>query len=151
MTTKWKALIIDDNPDIRWVLCRVLAKHDVETVEAQDGEEGIKLLDRESFDIVVTDVSMPKADGFAALEHARKLSPNTPVVMISGSWSSEQKALARKLGATRTLNKPIEIASFGKAIEGILTSRTSTHTGRLQQKGSVNKKVGIIRAAAALV
>lgn len=117
-----KALIIDDSEDIRWVLCRALEKHNVETVEARDGEDGIELLD-EDFDVVVTDVSMPKADGFAVLRHARELYPNMPVVMISGSWSNDERASARELGATRILDKPIDIASFGRTIKEVLAAR----------------------------
>lgn len=120
MTAKWKALIIDDSADIRLIFSRALTMHDVETVEAQDGEDGIERLSSESFDVVVTDVSMPKADGFEALRHARKVSPSMPVVMVSGSWSSDQKEMARELGATRMLDKPIDIASFWRAIEEVL-------------------------------
>jgi len=118
---RWKALVIDDSADIRWILQSVLAIHDIETVEARDGEDGIELLD-EDFDVVVTDVSMPKADGFAVLRHARELYPDMPVVMISGSWSSDKRASARELGATLTLDKPIDVTSFGRTIVEVLSA-----------------------------
>jgi len=118
---RWKALVIDDSADIRWILQSVLAIHDIETVEARDGEDGMELLD-EDFDVVVTDVSMPKADGFAVLRHARELYPDMPVVMISGSWSSDERASAQELGATRILDKPIDVTSFGQTIEEVLAA-----------------------------
>jgi len=85
---KIRILVIDDEESVRSVLSRILTqvKHQVDV--AKDGEEGIKLFHEGEFDIVLTDLGMPGMSGWDVCREIKKMSPQTPVGMITG-WGME--------------------------------------------------------------
>src|SRR5262245_60194501 len=102
-----RILIIDDEPDLRSAFARMLTseEHDVET--AASAEEGLELLDRMSFDLVLTDLSMPRVDGFELLTRMRQRGDVTPALVILGAGTVEHAVRAIKLGALDFLEKPL--------------------------------------------
>lgn len=104
-------LVIDDDHLVRLLLRETLhgAGHTVRT--AGDGRQGLTLLAREPFDLLVTDVLMPGCDGLEIIQQARRLRPGMPIIAMSGGgqWLSPDKCLhlSGKLGADRTLTKPV--------------------------------------------
>ena len=81
-----KVLVVDDETVLRKAVTYTLQKEGMEVVEAADGEEAVKLIDQEqSFDALVTDVQMPgRVNGIQVAEHARVVSPELPVIVVSG-------------------------------------------------------------------
>ena len=102
-----RILIIDDEARIRSSLNGLL-KDEGYSVESRDsGEEGMKMLQEEMFDVVILDVVLPGMDGLETLERIRKLSPSTKVLMMSGHSDLSTAVRATKLGAYNFFEKPL--------------------------------------------
>ena len=99
-----KILVIDDEKSIRNTLKEILSYEGYEVTEAQDGSEGIKLVEKEKFDIILSDIKMPKMDGIEVLEKLQELAPETPVVMISGHGNIDTAVEAIRKGAFDAIN-----------------------------------------------
>jgi len=104
-----KILIVDDEVSIRQTLRDILEfeKYDVE--EAQDGLECLVKLKKDTYDVIIMDIKMPKMDGNEALERIQMLVPDTPVVMISGHASIDNAVDAVKKGAFDFISKPPDL------------------------------------------
>ncbi|MFM8372894.1 MAG: response regulator, partial [Bacteroidota bacterium] len=79
-----KILIVDDETPIRRTLRDILEFEGYEVDEAVDGLDCVAKVQKEKYDVVITDIKMPKMDGIEALERLQILSPETPVIMVSG-------------------------------------------------------------------
>ena len=104
-----RILVIDDEKSIRNTLMEILSYEGYEVTEAQDGSEGLKLAEKEKFDIILSDIKMPKMDGIEVLEKLQELSPETPVVMISGHGNIETAVEAIRKGAFDYISKPLDL------------------------------------------
>jgi len=104
-----KILIIDDEKSIRNTLKEILSYEGYEVSEAADGMEGIKLAEKDKFDIILSDIKMPKMDGIEVLEKLQELTPETPVVMISGHGNIETAVEAIRKGAFDYISKPLDL------------------------------------------
>jgi CheY-like chemotaxis protein len=87
--TKDRILIVDDEQSIRHVISRFVAHMGHEAVEAGNGKEGMKSFGRSAFDLVITDLEMPEADGLTLAAFIKERSPHTPVVLITGSVAED--------------------------------------------------------------
>jgi len=118
-------LVVDDIPNILELVETTLKfKGGYRVVTAQNGEEALEVIGRERPALVVTDILMPKVDGFN-LVHRLRLNPETrniPVVFLSATYiAPEDKTFAVLVGATRFLEKPIDIDQLMKTISDLLT------------------------------
>ncbi|MBK7391375.1 MAG: sigma-54-dependent Fis family transcriptional regulator [Bacteroidetes bacterium] len=104
-----RILVIDDEKSIRNTLKEILTYEGFEVVEAQDGMEGLKFVEKEKFDIILSDIKMPKIDGIEVLEKLQELSPETPVVMISGHGNIDTAVEAIRKGAFDYISKPLDL------------------------------------------
>ena len=96
-----KILIIEDEEPIRRVLVRILSEEDskFEIHEASDGKKGLDYISKESFDLVLCDIKMPKIDGMELLQRAKKQNPSLPFIMLTGHGNIETAVESMKLGA----------------------------------------------------
>jgi PAS domain S-box-containing protein len=102
-------LLVDDEKLIRNALARDLrAEHFVVTAVA-GGKEAISALERERFDLIITDLMMPEVDGFAVLKAAKKLAPATSVIILTGYGDMRSAIDALRLGADDFTLKPCEV------------------------------------------
>jgi two-component system KDP operon response regulator KdpE len=101
-------LVIDDDADIRHSLSRELALAGYDTLAAADGVEGRELFEQYRPDLVVTDIAMPRADGFAVVSAVRRID-RTPVVVLSVRGEEEDKVRALDLGADDYVTKPFSL------------------------------------------
>jgi EAL domain-containing protein (putative c-di-GMP-specific phosphodiesterase class I) len=103
-----RVLVVDDDPDVRSILVRVLqlAGHQVEG--ACDGQAALDLLKSQSFDIVLSDIRMPELDGVALLKAVRQLDPDVPVILMTGEPAIETAIQAVEYGALKYLTKPLD-------------------------------------------
>lgn len=104
-----RVLIIDDEWSIREVLSGILAAEGLEVTAASDGAEGIEILDREMFNIVITDLRMPKADGIAVLRHIQQRNPDCLGIVATAYGSVESAIEALRAGAFDYITKPFHI------------------------------------------
>lgn len=102
-----KVLVIDDAPQMRSSLCRLLRKEGFEAVAAGDGLEAMGFVESRPPDLIVLDLNMPHMNGLAVLEKLRTnpLWRTAPVLVFSGSPNEATKKRALELGATEVLLK----------------------------------------------
>ena len=104
-----KILIVDDEVPIRRTLRDILEFEGYEVDEASDGLECVSKVQKEKYDVVITDIKMPKMDGIEALERLQILSPETPVIMVSGHGTIDTAVEAVKKGAFDFISKPPDL------------------------------------------
>ncbi len=127
-TNKGYILVADDIPDILALLDTTLKFKGYRVLTARNGLEAYEMIQKERPALLVTDILMPKMDGFS-LVHRLRLDPNTrnlPVIFLSATYvAPEDKAFALTIGATRFLEKPIALQEFLPVIEELLAKPTS--------------------------
>ena len=107
METARKVLIVDDEEMIRKILRGMCEAMGFCVVEAANGRGGLEVFSRESPDIVLTDLIMPEMDGLTFIALLREKSPETPIVVISGTGSINDAIEAIHLGAWDYVTKPV--------------------------------------------
>lgn len=103
-----KILVVDDMAAIRTSLREILTEENHEVNEAKDGEEALRKLEEELYDIVFCDVKMPKIDGIELLERVKKAGITTPFIIISAHGTKETALECIKRGAYFFIQKPFE-------------------------------------------
>ncbi len=104
-----KILIVDDEVPIRRTLREILEFEQYEVEEAADGQEGVAKVQSQKYDVVIMDIKMPKMDGIEALERIMMISPETPVIMVSGHGTIDTAVEAVKKGAFDFISKPPDL------------------------------------------
>ncbi len=116
-----KALVVDDDAATLDLMKFNLKSEGFEVVTAECGADGIKLVEENDFDIILTDLNLPDFDGIEMVRRCKTLSPNTEIIMITGFSSTEKAIEATKAGAFYFLEKPVEFEELlvlvGKAVE----------------------------------
>ena len=118
-----KILIVDDSKDIRDILSKVISLMGFEAAVASNGNEALNLFLTNSFDLVLTDLEMPDIDGWTLALHIKDKSPNTPVVLITGS---EKEAVMERLKGSSIdsiLFKPFMLEDIQKTVQIMLDER----------------------------
>jgi DNA-binding response OmpR family regulator len=117
-------LIVEDVPDILRLLEETLKFKGYNAVTARNGQEALDLIQRERPALVITDIMMPKLDGFG-LVHRLRLNPETrdlPVIFLTATYVAlEDKAFALNIGVTRFIEKPVNFERFLETIDQLLT------------------------------
>jgi len=130
---KQRLLIVDDSKVIRVTARKILQDH-FETVEAVDGENAWEILGSEDpFSLIVSDLTMPKLDGFGLLERIRSTHlphvQNIPVIVITGSNDSEAvKERATSAGATDFIGKPFDSVDLLARTQALASAHTTVQT-----------------------
>lgn len=103
-------LVVDDSLTMRKVLSRVLEREDYEVVTANDGVDAIQLLQEITPDIILTDIEMPRMDGFEFSRFVRDnpATANTPLVVISSRTADKHRNVAKEIGVNAFLGKPVQ-------------------------------------------
>jgi len=107
-------LIVDDEAIIRDFLSEALEDYDIAV--ACDGDEAIAKLKERSFDLIITDLRMPKVSGQKVVKAARELRPNAKVVVISGYSSLHTVSQSVSHGACAFLSKPFSIKELMQTV-----------------------------------
>ena len=114
-TEKGYLLIVEDDPDILKLLDTTLTFRGYRVIKAQNGKDGLELVQKERPALIITDIMMPKLDGFG-LVHRLRLNPETrdiPIIFITATYvTSEDKEFSLNIGATRFIQKPIDLERF---------------------------------------
>ena len=116
-------LIVDDDPDIRSLLRIMLNVRGHDVKESENGSLAVKEVQRQHFDLVITDLIMPDKEGIETIIELRKNHSDIKIIAMSGGGLGRQQdylAMAQKLGATRTLEKPFGIKELNEAVDGVL-------------------------------
>ncbi|MDT8414900.1 MAG: sigma-54 dependent transcriptional regulator [Flavobacteriaceae bacterium] len=136
-----KILIVEDEVSIRRVLAKILKEENenYETAEAADGQEGLKIIENEDFDLVICDIKMPKMDGVELLEAVKKIKPEIPFVMISGHGDLDTAVQTMRMGAFDYISKPPDLNRFLHMVRNALDKKTLlVENKQLKRKVSKN-------------
>jgi len=114
-------LTVDDSRTMRDMLRMALVKAGFEVVAAVDGEHGLEVLAECDPDVIITDINMPKLDGFGFIERVRENDAyrGTPILVLTTESDPEKKSRARQAGATGWIVKPFHPDKLVEAIRRV--------------------------------
>ena len=115
-----KVLVIDDEPDLLELLELTLSRMGLDTERASTVAEAIALLDRESFDLCLTDMRLPDGEGLRVVEHINQHGLDVPVAVITAFGSAENAVAALKAGAFDYLAKPVALEQLRALVKQAL-------------------------------
>ena len=117
-------LVVEDIPNILELLEVTLKFKGYPVVTAVNGQEALEFVEREHPALVITDILMPKMDGYTFVQRLRKnpKTHNIPVIFLSATYvTAEDRAFSLKLGAARFLEKPVDTEEFLLSVAEVLT------------------------------
>jgi len=115
-----KVLVVDDEPDLLELLELTLSRMGLDTERASNVAEAIALLDRESFDLCLTDMRLPDGEGLRVVEHINQKGLDVPVAVITAFGSAENAVAALKAGAFDYLAKPVALEQLRALVKQAL-------------------------------
>jgi CheY-like chemotaxis protein len=115
-----KILVIDDEPAVLAVIERALKPTGHKVMLAGDGAAAIRSYEKEPADLVITDMFMPDFDGIQLISHFRRLSPNLPIIAVSGNSRGNALDVSKHLGVVAVLEKPFVIEELLSAVSDAL-------------------------------
>jgi two-component system, chemotaxis family, chemotaxis protein CheY len=125
-STKGKVLIIDDEADVREVLRLHLESANLNVIEAENGEEGMKLMKSGAnllqVGLILCDIRMPKVNGVEAIEYLKENAPSIPIIVVTGYPDSELAVSLLKKGVKDYLVKPLEKEKLLAKVKEALSS-----------------------------
>ena len=120
---------MDDDPQVRRLIERILTQAGHHVRSAGDGREGLRLFEAVRPDLVITDIVMPQQEGVGTIHALRRAGHVVPIIAISGNGidaGAEYLRIAGRIGADRTLAKPFHVAELLDAVSGLLESSHPT-------------------------
>ena len=131
---KGKILVVDDEKSMREILQIFLKNEGYSVSVANDGESAIEAVKKDIFNLVITDMKMPKASGLDLLKRVKKISSDTVVVIITAFGTTESAVEAMKLGAYDYIQKPFQMDDIRLVVKNALEKQ------KLQKDVSILKK-----------
>jgi len=116
-------LVIDDDGGMRRLILRVLAPRGHALLEAENGQQGMKLLEEQQPDLIITDILMPRKEGIETIREVLGRSPGTKIIAISGGGGSQNLMfldMARTFGAHAALAKPFRPDELIETVDRVL-------------------------------
>jgi two-component system response regulator PilR (NtrC family) len=132
--SKGKILVVDDEKSMREILEIFLKSENYDVSTADNGEKAIEAIKNDIFDLVITDMKMPKVGGLEVLKHIKQISPDTVVVIITAFGTTESAVEAMKLGAYDYIQKPFQMDDIRLVVKNALEKQ------RLQKDVSILKE-----------
>ncbi len=122
-TKDWRILIVDDHDAMRDGLELLMRRRGHRTMSAEDGRQGLQLLEEQGADLVITDLKMGRISGLDVLMQSKQLAPDTDVLVITAHGTVEKAVEAMKQGACDFITKPFSSEEFGIKVDRILRER----------------------------
>jgi DNA-binding NtrC family response regulator len=135
MQNSAKILIVDDEKVALRNLEHVMKKEGYAVVATQSGQNALKILEEQQFDVILTDLKMEKVDGMQILQRCREVSPDTEVIMITGFATLESAVNTMKHGAFYYIAKPFKLDEVRKVVkEAVEKVRLKTENRQLREQ-----------------
>lgn len=115
-----RILVCEDDRAINKLVSSYLSDNGYEVVSCQNGDEGLSALEKSTFDLIITDIMMPKVDGFALAESVRTFDKTTPIIFMSAKDDKPSKMYGYKLGIDDYITKPFDIDELVMKVVAIL-------------------------------
>ena len=137
-----KILLVEDDPNLGLLLQDYLQlKGKFDVVLSTDGEEGLKAFSKQSFDLCILDVMMPKKDGFTLGKEIRKMNQEVPIIFATAKAMMEDKASAYDLGGDDYITKPFRIEELLLRINALL-KRVATKENPVHEPEQTQFEIG---------
>lgn len=131
-----KILVVDDEDIVRKSILLHLNREGFLTFAAENGEQGIEIIEKESPDLAIFDVMMPKKDGLSACREIRAKGISTPLILLTSRDTTIDKVLGLDLGADDYLAKPFEMLELMARVKAILRRLTNDASNLSEVAGS---------------
>jgi two-component system chemotaxis response regulator CheY len=116
-----RVLVVDDSATMRQLVKMMVIKYaGCEVSEAKDGQEAFEMIGAEPFDLVVTDINMPRMHGLALVEKVRKEGLDIPVIIVTTMGAEKDRELGMELGANAYVTKPVNGIKLAESIKSLL-------------------------------
>jgi DNA-binding response OmpR family regulator len=115
-------LVAEDDRNIAKLIKEIIERKGNSAVIALDGDEAFKVFSSVKFDLIITDLKMPKIDGMNLIKMVRERDKDIPIIIITAYGSDKNRVLAENFGVTKILSKPCSIVEIAQAIETSLVS-----------------------------
>ena len=126
-TQKLRVLFVDDEPAIRDVMKIELPRMGHDVVMCEDGHAALKALEKQPFDAAIVDLRMPGLSGWDVIEHIKKVSPETEVIISTGHGDIDAAIQAVRSGAYDFLRKPCKLVEIAASLKRVAEKRTLTN------------------------
>lgn len=113
-------LVIEDNKNMRKLICATLKQNGYSTFEAEDGEVGLDVLDTNHIDLIICDIMMPNMDGYEFTKTLRDVNCEIPIIIVTAKEQLEDKKKGFSMGADDYMVKPIDFEELILRIGAIL-------------------------------
>jgi two-component system, cell cycle response regulator CpdR len=120
-----RILLAEDEQAMREYLARALERSGYDVVSVDRGTEAVPLLEREHFDLLLTDIVMPEMDGIELARHCSKVSPRTEVMFITG-FSGVALRAGQSMPQAKVLSKPFHLKDLVLEVERLFTKESAT-------------------------
>ena len=131
----FRILIAEDDVELQQLFCRVLRRSGFEPIPVNDGQEALEMLDREIVDLIVSDIMMPRVDGYELVQTLRDAGSNIPVLMITAKDRFQDMQLGFLSGTDDFMVKPVNVNEMVLRV-GALLRRAQMINERRQTIGS---------------
>ena len=128
----FKILVVEDDKNLRKLITTYLQRNKYNTYEATNGEEALNVLDQSYIDLIVSDIMMPKMDGYELIKSLREAKYDVPILIITAKSEIEDKKEGFLLGADDYMVKPIDIEEMLLRIQVLLRRSKSASEKKIQ-------------------
>lgn len=125
-------LVVEDDKNLRKLITTYLQKNKYNTYEATNGEEALNVLDQSYIDLIVSDIMMPKMDGYELIKSLREAKYDVPILIITAKSEIEDKKEGFLLGADDYMVKPIDIEEMLLRVQVLLRRSKSASEKKIQ-------------------
>ena len=115
-----RILVVDDDPSVRRIICRVLGSEGISTEEADGGVDAVRMAVSNPYSLIILDLMMDDMDGFQVIHHLRTNGILTPLFVLSGRQAEVDKVLALGIGADDYITKPFNPVVLGAKIKALI-------------------------------
>jgi DNA-binding NtrC family response regulator len=112
-----KVLIVDDEKDFLDIIAERILARGMDVSTATSAEDALKMVEEESFDVVIMDFMMPELDGFKALKLMKAKRPEVQIILLTGNVPDEKRVEAKALGALDVIEKPPDLKDLIQKIK----------------------------------
>lgn len=135
-------LVVEDEPAQREMLVGFLRKEGHKVEEAEDGKKALEILKKHSFDVLLVDQKMPGMSGIEVLEEAKRLQPESDVLLITAYGTVQDAVKAMKLGAYDYITKPVDLEELLMVLERIAEKQTLVRENQILKERLKEKRIG---------
>jgi DNA-binding response OmpR family regulator len=137
MSNAVKLLLVEDDDALRFIVKDNLEQHDYEVDTAENGQEAIEIFGKNSYQLIILDVMLPKVDGFKVASHIRKTNESIPIIFLTARSMTEDKITGLTLGGDDYITKPFSMEELLLKIKIFLKRSHVTPGESVQPAGPI--------------